>query len=119
MAAPELLDLGEMVRGDTWNGIGPAIVFAINGSPPASQLASVLMQFRRFPNEAPAATLTSGESININSALNWSVTVPEQDLPLPAGVWFSDIQLTDAAGRVKTWIKVKLTVLDDYSREAS
>ncbi len=117
MATPGYLDLGTIVQGDTWNGIGPAIVFSINGSPPSNPLAEAYLQFRKTYTSQAGETLAVGDGITINNASTWHITVPERNLSLCAGDWIWDLEVIDTAGRIKTWLAGKLKVLPQVTRE--
>lgn len=118
MAAPAQHDFGEVVQGNTWLGIYPAMIITVNNAAPTSALASVRMQFRRTPGDPAAETLSSeDDEITINDASTWNITIPPQVLELCAGDWMTDIEFTNAAGEKKTYVAGKLKVLPAITRE--
>jgi hypothetical protein len=92
--------LEDFVEGHTWGGI-PAIVIRVNGSPPASALASVTMRFKKVGSEVtPVVELSSAVAgqITITSAANWEFTIPKQLVPgLTDGRWSWMITCLDVA----------------------
>lgn len=113
---PSTVTLDSLVRGDTWPGF--RVQITINGSKPANDLSSVLMHFRTAKDAPgnPSLALTSSSGITINDADLWDVTVNSQILALAAGVWFWDMQFTDVAGNVNTYIEGRLLIVQDVSR---
>lgn len=107
--------LGPFTAGDHFPGI-PSLSLQINGAAPASALASARMRFKPSDRRPDAAVeLTSGAGkITISSAANWQMTVPVQAVPgLTAGTWKYNLETTNAAGVVQTFLAGELSVLED------
>jgi hypothetical protein len=108
---PGEVALSSYSYGDTWNGIAE-ITVAVGGNPPASNLASVEMEFRsRAVPSKQAKQLTSPSDITISDAVNWEISIPAQDLELTAGKYDWYLTTVDADGIRKTYIKGTLDVL--------
>lgn len=82
-----------------WEGIefGPIL---FDEEPPAAALKSCRMQFRRGLRAELGHTLSSEVEegaglITIDDAAAWKIIVPEQELPLAAGVWDWDLRTVD------------------------
>jgi hypothetical protein len=114
---PGTYHMHSILRGDSWRGL-PSIVVRVNGSPPASALASARMQFRQLPVSPSVGheLSTAAGSITITSAANWELSIPAQELPLGARLWYWDLETTDAAGTVRTYLKGTLEIQQDVSR---
>lgn len=116
---PGTYNLPTMTRGDHFAGVA-SISITEDGSPPASALSSARIHFR--PSSSghrgdPVLELsTAGGGISITSAANWSMQIPQQTLALPAGVFYYDLECTDGAGVVTTFLKGTLTVNDDVTK---
>lgn len=109
---PQKLALTPFTEGDTWNGI-PSLTVTVNGSPPASALSLVTMRFKKSGESGTVVELTSPGQITINSALNWTLTVPAQILAgLTSGKWDWRMRFTDAAGKKRTYLADQITVLE-------
>lgn len=110
--------LSPVVRGDTWNGIGTTNI-QVNGAAPTFPVASARMHFRSSPAAAtPTLALTSADGdIVIDNADTWLMhVIPVTPFPLAAGVWYWDLETTDSAGTVKTYVTGTLHVLQDVTR---
>ena len=119
MAATAHITLPSIVRGDTWDGLTITGV-TIDGEAPSTELASVLIHFRtaRTATGDAAHILSSAdeEELVIDDAATWTVTAPAQSLPLTAGKWYFDVQFTDDAGAVRTYLDGTLTIIQDITR---
>ena len=119
MSGPATITLPPVVRGDTWDGFVVTGVL-LDDAAPASALASALIHFREATDaEDPAGHELSTDDaaeLVIDDAAAWTLRAPAQSLPLAAGKWFFDIQFTDAAGDVRTYVSGTLTVLQDVTR---
>lgn len=110
------------VRGDTWDGIMLIGPVTFNGEPPPATLASVLINFRKAWNDVVPAYVLSTDplegqgTIIITSASLWTMNVPTQALPLRAGTWKYDVQLTDSNGVVFTPLGGTIAVIKDITR---
>lgn len=123
---PPTIDLDDHYRGDAWEGIsfGP-IVEDIDGTPtpPAAACASCRLQFREKRTKALGYAFASGipvdgiGTITIVSASLYTFNIPEQVLPLPAGVWMWDFETTDINGLPTTWVQGTMRVRQDKSWE--
>jgi hypothetical protein len=99
-------------QGNTWNGATLAYADS-EGTPPASALSSVVVEFKDNKDDTTARqTLTSeaGE-VTITDADAWTFVIEPVILSLTARTYFVAVTTTDAAGVVKTYltgdIKVK------------
>ena len=102
----EIIELPEHKRGDRWPGItiGPV---DFGGSPPSYPLVSCRLYFRtkqghrfsygfKYPSEAGYGEIT------ILDVDNWEVKFPEQELPLEAGQYDWDFEVTDSSSALPT-----------------
>lgn len=111
---PQTLDLDPITEAASWEGI-PAMTIQRNEAPPDAALTSVEMRFQRTdipanqPAEIAEINSDSAEQIQIVSAANWEISMPEQVLPLVAGNWRYVLITTDANG--KPWVYVVGTIL--------
>lgn len=111
---PTAYNMQPVVRGDRWNGI-PTITILVNGQVPPIALASARMQFRK--TAGPGAELTTENGLmGIVSAAGWELSIPAQSLPLVAGRWNYDIETTDIAGTVKTYVAGTILITEDITR---
>jgi len=115
---PAKYDMPAVTRGDQWEGFGVAVL--VNAVAPAVALALVEIHFRATPGAtgAPLASLSSAnaDQIEIISAATWAYSVKRQTLALPAGRYYYDIQTTDTAGVVKTYLAGTIKVTQDVTR---
>jgi hypothetical protein len=88
--------------------------------PPGEDLAGVSLQFRRGSRRGTVGVeLTEADGITITDAVDWEITIPAlapEDFDLAAGEWHWDLETTDDAGTVRTWLYGILTVEDDATR---
>jgi len=103
-------------QGDTLD----AVPIVITRTPTSlDALASVEIDFRlnNVNNCTTAKTLTSGSGITITNAATWAFTVNAiTELDLAPGFYVYSIKCTDTNGRVKTYLRGSLTVLQPESR---
>lgn len=104
--------------GDTWSGFGP-VTFTVDGSEPSNAIASVRLQFRtrdQIGGSDYAAQLTSaGGDITIDDADAWQITIPAQVLDLDPATYWYDVEITDNAGGIYSWLEGKLSVKPDIT----
>jgi hypothetical protein len=115
---PATYHLPSVVEGDTWAGI-PALTVRVNNAAPASALALVRIQIRRRHDDADALVSLhsgSGGGISIDDAAAWEVSVARRVLDLPAGRYVHDVEFTDAAGEVRTYLAGSLSVGKQVTR---
>lgn len=100
-------------RGDTFDGVEFQI--NVNGSPLNLTGATLLMVIKTTAN-APtvSATLTETTGLTITNALQGKFVIDEQILPLSAGQYIYDIQITIGT-KVKSYIKGSILVEQDVS----
>ncbi len=113
--SPALLRLEPFTAGDTWDGI-PSITLKINGAAPAAALASARMRFQRDGRQIPEFVELSsavGAQIVITSAAGWELTVPPQPVALTRGSWSYNLETTDTAGEVQTFLFGSIEILRD------
>lgn len=119
MSCPATVTLPSVVRGDTWDGFTITGVL-LDDEAPASALASALLHFRSAADAAgdPDHVLDTSDpaELVIDDAAAWTLRAPAQILPLAAGRWVFDLEFTDAAGDVHTYVSGVLTVLQDVTR---
>lgn len=105
-----LVQLADLVLGDTWTGIqqvGPITNTGTNTYPPHA-LASVQMIFwHNVTDEQSAFTLSSAPTagqgtLTIQNSSQWIFQAPPQPLPLPVGDFEFSVRYTDSAGNVWT-----------------
>jgi len=115
---PQKLQLEEFVEGDTWSGI-PALNVLITpdggvAAPPDSNLASVIMRWRKIESAATVVDLTTADSeITLASAANWEISIPAQIVPgLTSGRWKWQLIFTAADDSVKTYLQGDVNVSD-------
>ena len=97
-------------KGDTWN----ARNFTVTVNDLAKDLtgASIAMKVRDCDlNEM--LSLSIGSGITLTLPLEGKFTIDEQVLDIAAGSYTYDIEITDAAGVIKTWIAGKLIIVQD------
>lgn len=116
---PGTYTMPTFVRGDTWQGVD-SMTITVNSAAPANSLSSVLTQFRRNRTATgePLLELSSADAseIVIDDADNWVIQFPPQQLSLPAGTFYYDIQFTDSSGAVKTYVSGTIVVQPDVTR---
>ena len=118
---PVQINLPNVHAGDTWEGVsfGPALV---NGVQPPLALASCRLYFRDANTKTLAygfksvATVGFG-TITIANAATWSVSIAAQILPLVAGTYLWDFEITDVAGTVITPCSGILIVTQDVTHD--
>ena len=117
MATPAVCTLPPHKRGDVWSGmvIGPM-------SPaPAYPAQSCRLQFRNVKSKSTVAYEfrsaggTGYGSIGIVNASQYAIQFPEQALPLKAGDYIGDLEITDTQSKVRTYIEFHLSVLEDWT----
>ena len=118
MTTPIILPPTRHTRGDTWNGwrFGPCVILA-TGAPMPHSLAEVHIHYRD-KDGALGYALSSVPAVGVGEitivdAAAWSVLIPPQPLPLPAGIWAWDCETVDASGVVRTFYESVLTVKQD------
>ena len=105
------------VKGDTFAGI-PELSVTVNDAPPANSLASVRMHFRPLPASTYLALeLASVDGdITINDAATWNITVEPFVITINAGTYYYDIEFTDSAGNVVTYVSGTWKIAQDVTR---
>ncbi len=123
---PATLPLEPFTEGTTWEGI-PSLAIQVNGTPPATQLASAEMRFERTDAaegtaaEAERVILSSADAtqIQIQDPDLWEITVPEQDVPgLTEGNWRWVIETTDQAAAKRVYVVGTITALPNVNTTA-
>ena len=115
---PGAYTLPAFTHGDTWDGV-PTITITIDDAAPSTALSSVRMHFRTTAAQkgSPLLELTSAAGdITITSAANWIISIPAQSLDLPVGTLYYDIEFTDTAGTITTYLSGTITVAQDVTR---
>lgn len=113
MARPAQITLPPIVRGDTWDGI--SVTLSSSGTALADSLTSVRMIFHEAAADTDTLTLTStGGDISITSTAGWEFTVdPITPFPLDPGTQYWNIETTDSAGSIKTYLVGTIQILND------
>lgn len=110
----ELNELMGFVEGTSWSGLDEIIIDIEqdDGSflPPTNAAQSCQMVFWKGAGSSPAAIISNGNGITINSAANWNFTIPEQNLKLAAGTWQWYFRVTDVTGITLDWMKGTIPV---------
>ena len=65
---------------------------------------------------ASKALTSGGGDITIDNAATWEFTVEPFAMDLAAGPYVYDVETTDAAGTVRTYLSGSLTVVQDVTR---
>lgn len=120
---PATQDLEAFTAGDHWKALAPGMSIQVAGFPPALPLTKVRLRFKpkglpaNDPRNSDRVELTSeGDSpeIIIDNAAAWTFHAPSQPVPaLLAGEWDFNIELTDSAGTVETYVRGVQPVLSD------
>ena len=118
---PSTYNFPDMVRGDTFDGIAE-LQITVDSAAPSVALASVRIHFRRSKRAGAILKSLSSEdspaTISIDNADTWLISIPSSnDLDLPVGKSFYDMEFTDADGRKKTYIAGTIEVLHDVTRD--
>jgi hypothetical protein len=114
---PAFFEIPSFVRGDTWNGIN-SISITVNSSFPIASVVSSRIQFKTHKKDTTAlATLTSADgSIVITDVDAWTFHIPQQNIDLPVGKLFWDMEIVDSSDNVRTYLEGTVTVLQDVTR---
>ena len=105
------------VTGDTYDGFSITGI-TIDGANPSNTLASVRLQFRTAPDATTAALeLTSAAAdITIDDSATWAITIEAFTISLAAGRYYYDIEFTDSAGLIRTYVAGSWRVDQDVTR---
>ena len=100
-------DFPKHIKGDTW----PVRTFTIEVNDLAKDLtgAAIAMKVRNC-NNTVLLSLTDGAGLTITVPTSGKFQIDEQVLDIAAGVHTYDIEITDAAGVIKTWVKGNLII---------
>lgn len=114
---PARYTLPAAVAGDTFPGITELTV-KVNGSAPANSLSSVRMDIRTAADATSAtkALTSAGGDITINDAAAWNITVEPFAIDIAADNYVFDIEFTDSAGNVSTYVAGTWKVVQDVTR---
>jgi len=114
---PDTWNIPAIKTGDTWDGFTISGV-TVNSANPANTLSNVAIQFRTAPGASTVAlelnTTTSG--ITINNATTWNCTVNSMTVSLDPDTYWWDMQFTDSAGKIKTYLEGKWPIVRDVTR---
>ena len=116
--AAGILDLDPHVMGDTWVGI-PSIIIKIDGVAPDADLVSVRMQFRSSPGAETIAFELSTANTLITHVSNqdWEIRIdPIAVDELTPRTWYYDMEFTDVADVITTYLKGKMVVTQAVTR---
>ena len=123
---PPLVELYNMVSGDTWRGIpliGPITVQEpddLVAVQPSAALVSVSLNLTRTGAKSPSITFGTADvagvdaPITIGNAVTWEITIPavQEELWVPVkGTYNGHVKTTDADGYVLTvyWLRIVVT----------
>ena len=114
---PSKYTIPPIKTGDTWDGLAIKSV-KVNNANPANTLSSVAMQFRTLPGAtSPSLDLNStagGTTINDNAT--WNCTVNSITVSMTPGTYYYDVQFTDSAGKIKTYLEGTWEIDRDVTR---
>lgn len=123
---PATVELEPHTRGDRWQGIatiGPVTATDGAGGEPApigGTLVAARLQFRRdgeLGHTLSTAPAFGEGTIAIVDAATWELSIPEQELPLHAGIWRWDMEFTDSGSPLpRTLYQGTLEVRPDVTR---
>lgn len=119
---PAIIQLPPHTRSDKWlAGIhfGPVL---IDEAPPEYAISSARLQFRdprtdTLGYELNTAPAVGQGTIIIEDAATWELDIPKQDLPLAAGFWAWDLEITNTAGEPITPYGGTIKVAKDISHD--
>ncbi len=101
-------------RGDTYNGV--QFQYIINEVPKNLTGATIKIGFRQgSANGQQVLVLSTGNGVTITNAAQGIFRIDPFIVLLPAGNYPYDIQLTDVAGVVKTYVSGTLKVIQDIT----
>lgn len=113
---PATYTIPSHTSGDMWAGIS-SLTITINSVAPTVALASARIQFRKSAAGSVVLELsTADDTILIESAANWEISVPKIVVSIPAGVYVYDLQTVDGDGDTKTYLGGTWTILEDITR---
>jgi len=105
------------VTGDTWKGI-PLITLQRNGS--AINLSGAIVDMKvRFQIDSPSVInfSTKDNTINIREpATSGNITIPQQIVSIPVGIYQYDIKVTFPDGLVKTYFRGNWPIISHQTR---
>ena len=110
----------ELRRGDTWTGIPSLLIRDSNGDPLPSEVVSAEMMLRpSFGARKVVMTFSTADgTIGIEDAgMGW-ITIPPRLMDVPAGIYYYDLQVTYADGRVLSPLNGTMTLNQDATRDA-
>lgn len=107
------------VRGDTWDGVSSIAINFTGGALYA--LESGRLQFRKeeFRGGNPLQELNTNNSgllILDTGDVSWEFKIPAQNLDLPAGVSYWDLEAINSIGEVKTYLRGTISGVQDVTR---
>jgi hypothetical protein len=114
---PASYNMEPVARGDQWPGITQIGPIQVDEAAPATTVVSARMQWRRSPGAAAVGhEIDTEDGIVILDEDAWTFSIPQQPLPLGAGVWHYDFETVDSVGAVRTWIFGTLEIKQDVTR---
>jgi hypothetical protein len=105
-------DFPKHIKGDTW--MPRTFTIQVNGTAKNLTGASIAMKVRNC-NNTVLLSLTDGSGLTITDATDGKFKIDSQILDIESGTHNYDIEITDSAGIVKTWIAGKLIVIQDQT----
>jgi hypothetical protein len=102
-------------KGDTWDGM--TVALSSTGTTFADSLSAVHMSFWLAGATTAALDLKSADSeVTIDDAAAWEFTVdPVSPMTLAAGQYSWQIQTTDSAGVIKTYLSGTIEITSDQT----
>ena len=87
-------------------------------TPPGSDLLHAKIQFRREGATGSVGLELTDENggIVIDDADAWIISVPAQDPPTRAGVWYWDLETETTDGTIRTYVGGEWEILQDVTR---
>jgi hypothetical protein len=103
----------EHTRGDTFKEQG--LVVSINGTPVDLAGAKIRMDLKASYNAPASLSLNETSGITIDLGTAGRFVIDEQIIDIDAGNYLYDIEITNSAGQVFTYVKGTFPILQDVT----
>ena len=115
---PKTFNIPPILTGDDFDGFTVTGV-TVNGANPPNALSAASIHFRTSPDAtgdpALAINSTSG-GITISNVTTWNCVVNSFRVGLTPALYYYDMQFTDSAGKIKTYLQGQWPVYRDVTR---
>lgn len=114
-------DFSDHICGDTWKGISSITIMENNSAVNLTD-CDVFIQFRPKKNLASPVFLelsNYNDTITILDAEEGLISIPRQIITIPAGEYGYDLQINFPTGVSKTYLKGKINILPETTRNSS